>query len=90
MASEPQRTVTAEQLMALKSGPDPLRAISELLLLKKMGPADHIRTKHKIKSFVETGTIDSAKEIIQLAQRRAVAVGQREVNRISVSGGMRP
>ncbi len=90
MANEPQQTVTAEQLMALRTGPDALRAISEALQVKKMGPADHIRTKHEIKSFVESGTINSAKEIIQLAQRRIVAVGQREANRISVSGGMRP
>jgi hypothetical protein len=77
MASEPSQQVTPEQLMALRTGPDPLRSISELLQLKKMGPADHIRTKHEIKTFLETGGPNNAAELFRRSQCRLLGRATR-------------
>ena len=40
-------------LVALRNDPDAMRVITERLKVKEMGPADHIRTKHEVKAFVE-------------------------------------
>jgi len=57
---------TIAAITQLPSNPEALRLISEKLGVKRMDPADHIRTKHEIKAYLATG--DSA-EAIALAQR---------------------
>lgn len=65
--------VTVETLLALRQEPDALRLITEKLRVKEMGPADHIRTKHEVKAFVESGDMKAAEALIRQAQERAVA-----------------
>ena len=65
----------AETLLALRSTTDAVRVITEHLKVKEMGPADHIRTKHEVKTFVETvGDARAAEELLKRARER------REVN----------
>lgn len=35
-----------------------------------MGPADHIRTKHEVKAFVESGDVKAAEDLLKLAHER--------------------
>ena len=35
-----------------------------------MGPADHIRTKHEVKAFVESGDVKAAEELLKVARER--------------------
>ena len=58
-------------LLALHQAPDALRVISERLKVKAMGPADHIRTKHEVKAWLETsGDVNEADAIIIRARAR--------------------
>lgn len=47
-----------------------MRLISEKLKVKEMGPADHIRTKHEVKAFIESGERASAEELVKRAHAR--------------------
>jgi len=78
--------VTVEKLLALRQEPDALRLITEKLRVKEMGPADHIRTKHEVKTFVEKGDATVAAELIRHACDRA-AVQQSASNRMSQARG---
>lgn len=62
--------VTAASLLALRQEPDALRLITEKLRVKEMGPADHIRTKHEVKVFIEAGDTKSAEAMITAAKAR--------------------
>ena len=57
-------------LLALRQETDAIRVITERLLVREMGPADHIRTKHEVKAFVESGDIKAAEELLKLARER--------------------
>jgi hypothetical protein len=61
---------TPEDLLAWRVEEDPVRLISEKLKVKEMGPADHIRTKHEVKSFIESGERSVAEELVKRAQAR--------------------
>jgi len=62
---------SAADLVALRANPDALALITERLNVKQMGPADHIRTKHEVKGFIESGgDVREAQEIIQRASTR--------------------
>ena len=74
--------VTVQTLLALRQQPDALRLITEKLRVKEMGPADHIRTKHEVKTFVESGDVKAAEVLIRLAQERTTA-GQTVANRLA-------
>ncbi len=74
--------VTVETLLALRQEPDALRLITEKLRVKEMGPADHIRTKHEVKTFVESGDVKAAEVLIRQAQERTTA-GQTIANRLT-------
>lgn len=65
--------VTVETLLALRQQPDALRLITEKLRVKEMGPADHIRTKHEVKGFVESGDATAAEVLINQARERVNA-----------------
>ncbi len=62
--------ITVKTLLALRQGSDALRAITENLRVKEMGPADHIRTKHEAKAFVESGDLTAAEALLKSAQAR--------------------
>jgi len=57
-------------LLALRQETDALRIITERLRVREMGPADHIRTKHEVKEFVESGSVKSAETLLKLAETR--------------------
>lgn len=58
-------------LVVLRNDPDAMRIITERLKVKDMGPADHIRTKHEVKAFVEAaGDIIAAEALVKRASER--------------------
>lgn len=65
--------ISVQTLLALRQGNDALRVITEKLRVKEMGPADHIRTKHEVKAFIETGDVKAAEAIIKQASERTAA-----------------
>lgn len=62
--------LNAATLLALRQEGDAVRVITERLKVKEMGPADHIRTKHEAKAFVESGDITAAEALLKNAQAR--------------------
>ncbi len=62
--------ITAQTLLDLRKENDALRLITEKLRVKEMGPADHIRTKHVVKLFVENGDVKAAEALILQARER--------------------
>ena len=62
--------LNAATLLALRQESDAVRVITERLKVKEMGPADHIRTKHEAKAFVESGNITAAEALLKNAQAR--------------------
>ena len=62
--------ITVDTLLALRLESDPLRAITEALRVKEMGPADHIRTKHDAKAFVESGDLKAGEYLLKMARER--------------------
>ncbi len=61
-----------QTLLTLRKDSDAVRLITERLQVKEMGPADHIRTKHEVKAFVESGDMNAAASLAQrAAERRA-------------------
>lgn len=77
-------------LLALRQESDALRVITERLKVKEMGPADHIRTKHEAKAFVEAGDITAAESLLKNAQaRRALNQSQRITTKLTQQHGER-
>lgn len=62
-----------QTLLALRQENDALKVITEKLRVKEMGPADHIRTKHEVKAFVESGDLKAAETLIKQASERTAA-----------------
>ena len=60
--------ITGQTLLALRQESDAVRVITERLKVKEMGPADHIRTKHEAKAFVQSGDITAAEALLKSAQ----------------------
>ena len=88
MNPKPSQEITVETLLALRKENDAVRLITERLRVKEMGPADHIRTKHEVKAFVESGNTEKAEQLLNrartrfeatqdLAQRRTRKIGQQ-------------
>lgn len=62
---------TAATLLEFRNQTDALKAITARLRVKEMGPADHIRTKHEVKAWLETsGTVTEAEAIVKRAHAR--------------------
>jgi hypothetical protein len=62
---------TAATLVELRNQTDALKIITARLRVKEMGPADHIRTKHEVKAWLETsGTQTEAEAIVKRARAR--------------------
>lgn len=89
----PQKSpeITVQTLLALRKEEDAVRLITERLRVKEMGPADHIRTKHEVKAFVESGDATIAEALLKGATERRVS-NQRIAANLSEkpSQGMRP
>lgn len=71
----PQKSpeITVQTLLALRKEEDAVRLITERLRVKEMGPADHIRTKHEVKAFVESGNANLAESLLRSATERRTA-----------------
>lgn len=74
--------LSVQTLLALRQENDALRVITEKLRVKEMGPADHIRTKHEVKAFVESGDTKAAETLIRQARER-VAATQTVTNKLT-------
>ncbi len=71
--------ISGTTLLALRQEPDALRVITERLKVKEMGPADHIRTKHEVKAFIESaGDVKEAEAIIVRAGARRTLQATQE------------
>ncbi len=81
--------ISAATLVALRITDDAVRVITEHLKVKEMGPADHIRTKHEVKAFVEgAGDLNAAEDLLQRARIRR-EVTQKISMKISEQHGQR-
>lgn len=70
MNPSPGPGLDAKTLLALRRENDAVRLITERLRVKEMGPADHIRTKHEVKAFVESGDAKLAECLLKNAETR--------------------
>lgn len=75
-------------LLALQRDGVELKTITDLLRVQDMGPADHIRTKHEVKAFLETGDVKAAEEILKRAHER-LSFWKTESVRMSRERGQR-
>lgn len=62
--------ITVQTLLALRKEEDAVQLITERLRVKEMGPADHIRTKHEVKAFVESGDGTIAETLLKRSAER--------------------
>lgn len=88
----PQKSpeITVQTLLALRKEEDAVRLITERLRVKEMGPADHIRTKHEVKLFVESCDLTSAEALLKNAQaRRELNQNQSIAERMTQQRGER-
>lgn len=71
---------TADQLVALSAAAGSLKLLTDRLGVQDMGPADHIRTKHEVKAFIETrGGLKEAEAIVARARARRALWQTRSV-----------
>ncbi len=86
----PQKSpeLTVETLLALRKEEDAVRLITERLRVKEMGPADHIRTKHEVKAFVESGHEGMAEQLLKHTKERLI-VQHTAALKVSQSHGQR-
>lgn len=70
MNPSPGPDIDVKTLLALRRENDAVRLITERLKVKEMGPADHIRTKHEVKEFVESGDTEVAETLLKRALER--------------------
>jgi len=88
----PQKSpeITVQTLLALRKEEDAIRLITERLRVKEMGPADHIRTKHEVKAFVDSGDLTAAEALLKNAQaRRELNQGQSISEKMTQQRGPR-
>lgn len=72
--------LTADELIALSAGAASLKLLTERLGVQDMGPADHIRTKHEVKAFIESrGGLKDAEAIVTRARARRALWQARSV-----------
>jgi hypothetical protein len=81
--------ISVQTLLALRQGNDALRVITDKLRVKEMGPADHIRTKHEVKAFVENGSESAAESLLKCVAQR-LEVGQKLTQRVTHTQSHRP
>ena len=74
--------ISVQTLLALRQDSDAVQVITEKLRVKEMGPSDHIRTKHEVKAFVESGDVKAAEALIKQAGER-IRAHQAVTNRMT-------
>lgn len=84
MNREKNPELSVQILMALRQEGDAVRVITDRLRVKEMGPADHIRTKHEVKAFVESGSESVAGVLLQRAAERR-EIGQKLSERATLT-----
>jgi hypothetical protein len=84
MNPEKSPELTVQTLLALRKEDDAVRLITESLRVKEMGPADHIRTKHEVKAFVESGDTAAANKLL-LSGKERVALNQAMAEKITIT-----
>ncbi|MBI2512219.1 MAG: hypothetical protein HYV96_09570 [Opitutae bacterium] len=84
MNPEKSPELTVQTLLALRKEDDAVRLITERLRVKEMGPADHIRTKHEVKAFVESGDTAAANKLL-LSGKERVALNQAMAEKIAIT-----
>jgi len=62
--------IDAHEMLSLRNDTDAIQTICKRLCVKEMGPADHIRTKHEVRDFVQNGDVKAVQTIIANAQKR--------------------
>ncbi len=88
MNPEKSPELTVQTLLALRKEDDAVRLITERLRVKEMGPADHIRTKHEVKAFVESGDMELAEQLMKRTKER-LTVQQTTALKVSERHGQR-
>jgi hypothetical protein len=73
MNPTPNAEIDVKTLLALRQERDAVQVITDRLRAKEMGPSDHIRTKHEVKAFVESGDAKAAEALIKHARERTAA-----------------
>lgn len=73
MNPSPNDDLDVKTLLALRQRKDAVQAILEHLRARDMGPADHIRTKHEVKLFVDAGNAKSAEDLLKSIRERLAA-----------------
>lgn len=86
----PNENLDLPTLLALRKeqGMDALKTITGRLRVTDMGPADHIRTKHEVKAFLESGNAAEAEAVLKRAHER-LTLWRAETMRISQQQGQR-
>ncbi len=88
MNPEKNPELTVQALVALRQEGDALRAITDRLRVKEMGPADHIRTKHEVKAFLESGSETLAATLVKRSAERR-QVGRKLAEDIALKRGQK-
>jgi hypothetical protein len=88
MSPTPNTEIDVKTLLTLRQEHDAVQIITDRLRAKEMGPSDHIRTKHEVKAFVESGDLMVAEELVKNARER-LAVKQTISEQISQRQGQR-
>jgi hypothetical protein len=71
MSPNPTPELSAKAMLALRGETEALKIITGQLKVREMGPADHIRTKHEVKAWLETnGDLKEAEAILVRARAR--------------------
>ena len=71
MSPNPTPELNVSAMLALRTDAEALKVITAQLRVREMGPADHIRTKHEVKAWLETnGNQKEAEAIIVRARAR--------------------
>ena len=71
MSPNPTPELSAKAMLTLRTETEALKIITAQLKVREMGPADHIRTKHEVKAWLETkGDLKEAEAIVVRARAR--------------------
>lgn len=78
---------SATSMVALRAHVDALKAITEKLRVREMGPADHIRTKHEVKAWLQAGgALEEAEAIVARSKARRELQENHRVSQTMTQG----
>jgi len=84
----PKPEIDVKTLLALRQEPNAVQAITDRLRAREMGPSDHIRTKHEVKLFVESGDSKAAEELLKSVRER-LSAKEAVIEQITLRQGQR-